>query len=319
VAGHVLVLDNERVLHGDIERRGDVYIIRGAVGELTVPVSKALTVCASLKDAYKFLSNQVNQNDGDQRLKLARWCHTNGLLDSAIVEAKASLQLRPGHAESKQFLAMLQRVANPITTPPGPVAETVAASDIAPLPVSGDCFTLFATKVQPILMNACASCHSTGRGGGFVLTRPNDATGRRATQINLGAAIQQISFDRPDASPLLQKACSLHGWSTHAPFINRQAVPFATLQEWAELLVKENRHLRPQGTASPVTAAVPELPHTTAPAGVAPAARQVEIVPSPIPSPESEPVATPRPVVAEEAPSPSGSSPYDPAPFNQSR
>ena len=35
--GHVLVLENERVLEGDIVRDGDQYRIRHRVGETTVP------------------------------------------------------------------------------------------------------------------------------------------------------------------------------------------------------------------------------------------------------------------------------------------
>ena len=44
--GHVLVLDNERVLEGAITREGDRYVIRRSVGEMKIPVAKALAVCA---------------------------------------------------------------------------------------------------------------------------------------------------------------------------------------------------------------------------------------------------------------------------------
>ena len=50
--GHVLVLDNERVLEGDITREGEVYVIRRSVGEMKIPASKALVVCGSLDDVF---------------------------------------------------------------------------------------------------------------------------------------------------------------------------------------------------------------------------------------------------------------------------
>ena len=34
-----------------------------------------------------------------------------------------------------------------------------------------DALCAFNTRVQPVLMNACANCHTTGKGGSFKLTR----------------------------------------------------------------------------------------------------------------------------------------------------
>ena len=217
IGGHVLILDNERVLEGAVERQGELYIIRGTVGEVKVPVAKALTVCTTLQDAFKFLSDRANLRDPDERLRLARWCNSHGLHEQAIAEAQASLQLRLGHLDTIQLLAMLQRPAAPASPPP-PAAQTAPSIDPEPLEITSDCRALFATKVQPILMNACASCHATGKGGAFVLSRPSDLAGQAALQANLRAAVAQISFDRPTTSPLLRKACSAHGGAAKAPW-----------------------------------------------------------------------------------------------------
>ncbi len=46
--GHVLLLDNEGTLEGDVERVGEQYRVRRPHGETWVPAEKALGLCASL-------------------------------------------------------------------------------------------------------------------------------------------------------------------------------------------------------------------------------------------------------------------------------
>src|SRR4051794_28031146 len=77
-AGKVLVLDNQRVLEGEVERVGDQYRVRRSVGETWVPVKQAACVCESMDLAYVHLRGQANLHDPDERLRLAHWCMTNG-------------------------------------------------------------------------------------------------------------------------------------------------------------------------------------------------------------------------------------------------
>jgi hypothetical protein len=108
-------------------------------------------------------------------------------------------------------------------------------------------------------MNTCASCHASGRGGKFVLTRCTDGAGRQPTQVNLSAAIKEICFDQPGSSPLLFKACCAHGGAAQPPLGQMQATPFASLKAWTELVVARNPHLRAHGVP-----AAPESPAQTA-------------------------------------------------------
>src|SRR5262245_1568661 len=94
-AGKVLVLDNDRTLEGDIERVGDRYCIRRSVGVTWVPAERVAGVCASKADALAFLRRRSNLDDPDERLRLSRWCHLQGLRNQALVEVKAAVQLRP--------------------------------------------------------------------------------------------------------------------------------------------------------------------------------------------------------------------------------
>ena len=45
VTGKVLVLDNQRILQGDIERQGNHYIIHLGTGQMTLPANQGLRLC----------------------------------------------------------------------------------------------------------------------------------------------------------------------------------------------------------------------------------------------------------------------------------
>src|SRR5439155_26201306 len=77
--GKVLVLDNLRVLEGDVTRVEDQYRIARPVGETFVPAAKVLVVCPDMAAAYRHLQSRSDLRDAGDRLRLARWCHANGL------------------------------------------------------------------------------------------------------------------------------------------------------------------------------------------------------------------------------------------------
>src|SRR5262245_4063033 len=153
--GTVLLVDEDRLLEGDIEKVGDQYRIRRPTGETWVPARSALALVADRQAAYEFLRGRANLRDADERLRLAKWCHLRGLRDQAIAEAAAAVELRPGHAPTRDYLAALERAAAvaksapPAAVPaPEPPAEPPATPE-----VNAEAFKLFVTKVQPILMN----------------------------------------------------------------------------------------------------------------------------------------------------------------------
>jgi hypothetical protein len=267
VVGHVLILDNERILEGDISSDGTDYILKRSVGELRIPASKALVVCGSKDEAFKIISKRANLSDADERVRLARWCQMHGMQDQAAAEARAALNLQPNHADAKHLLTVLLR---PQAAPPSQGTEeaTKVLAETALLDVSADCLSQFATTVQPILMNTCANCHASGRGGKFVLTRCTDGAGRQPTQINLSAAIKQICFDQPASSPLLFKACCAHGGAALPPLGQLQSTPFASLKAWTELVVSRNPHLRAHGIPATAEAAPVAAVQTTRPQSI---------------------------------------------------
>jgi hypothetical protein len=260
MAGHVLLVKGERGLEGDIEKIGGQYRIRRGTGEVWLPADQAARLCADWDDAYAFMKSRANLGDPEERLRLARWCQLNNLRSQALIEARLALDMRPAHAESRQLVALLARSVQVVPgTPAKPPAAKLPKNPV-PQPssdVSADSFALFATRVQPILMNTCVSCHSGGRGGDFQLLR-TDGGQRGSTQANLIAVLSQVKADNPLLSPLLIKAVSPHGNAAQAPITDRQSIPFKTLHGWVDYLLANNPHLRYRETEG--VASAPKKP-----------------------------------------------------------
>jgi hypothetical protein len=343
--GKVLILKNEYTIEGDIERIDGRYRVRRKVGESWIPADRVLALVASLPDAYVYLRGRSNLDDPDERLRLARWCRANGLQQQALAELRAAAQLRPEHAETRRLLQFWTQAKQSVA-PAGAVAPTPAEPapvDLPPVEVTSESLGMFATRVQPILMNTCASCHATGRGGKFQLRQvyEDNIANRQTVERNLASVLTQIDLNQPEESRLLIKAVSDHAHIGRAPLRDRQSVPYRTLESWVKLTVANNPHLR---AALPASAAAPSLPPSPLPVFEerrpkdqgpsewgAEARSPSPAVPTPLvrgkqenaPPPPSSSSA--RGAVAPRPPSEPRSSsaaneppdPYDPEPFNQ--
>jgi hypothetical protein len=250
------------------------------VGELWVHAEHTLRLCRTKEEAYAFLRSRANLRDPDEHLRLARWCHQQGLRAQALEEATAAVELRPNHAESRRLLLSLQRAA--AHTPSTQLVKPHDAGESAPISqppeLSTESLSLFISRVQPILMNACANCHATGRGGAFRLIRTYEVgmISRRTTQQNLVAVLEQLHKDRPNTSPLLTKAVSIHGKPgemTQSPLKNREEAAYHSLEEWVRItlenttprLAKTEERISPPlagrtGTGESVATANPTVP-----------------------------------------------------------
>jgi hypothetical protein len=285
--GRVLLLDNGRALEGEIHEENGSYSVRRATGEMRLTSDKVLALCATWEEAFAVMRGRANLRDPDEHLRLARWCQTYGLRAQALAEATASLQMRPAHAESRQLITLLQRTAPPSTLPPAAPRQTVQASvPAAPaIDLSVEAFAAFTARVQPVLMNTCASCHAGSGVTKFRMLRPsgNSLASRRATQQNMTAALAFIDPAHPGASPLLLKAVTDHGKSGEAP-LKAQSPPYRILNEWIELTLATNPFLREQ--RMPLAQATPPTPVETKPP--VPIARTLPVSSSPV-EPRSEP------------------------------
>jgi hypothetical protein len=336
IKGKVLILKTEYTIEGDIERIGDRYCVRRKVGETWVPADRVLALVASLPDAYVYLRGRINLGDPDERLRLARWCRNNGLLQQAMAELQAAADLRPSHAETRRLLLYCQQASAKATangssgnattkkaTTPHPAAEP------PPIEVTTESLGLFVTRIQPILMNTCARCHATGHGGNFHLTQVfEDSLGNRKTlERNLAAVLAQINVSQPDASRLLIKAVSDHAHTGQAPIRDRQAAPYRTLENWVKLTVADNPHLRDKSEVA--TTQIPTRSVETRDAAPSPFEQQpakasnektqwgTEARPNATASPTAVPHGDKGKTVPAAVPTAATPDPYDPEPFNR--
>jgi hypothetical protein len=314
-AGKVLVLENENTMEGDVARVGDQYRVRRLVGETWVPAGQVACVCGSLDEAFAFIRARANLGDADERLRLARWCRAHGMHDRAVAEVRAAVELRPGHRETRRMLEVLEQAATrPTSAPPRPAETEGPVPDVE---VTADCLGMFASRVQPVLMNACAHCHTQTHPGPFRLQRCYEAGlgSRRTVQQNLTAVLAQINYGQPQASPLLTKAVSDHGKVGQAPLRSRQMTAYRTLDDWVRLTLENNPQLRQrQAPAEPpaprgetafgedaVSTATPGSPAAPARAASLPNAATAQAVPA-----------------AQAKPAPPGPpDPFDPGEFNR--
>jgi hypothetical protein len=246
--GRVLVLVNDRTLEGDIQREGNEFCVKRAVGESWVPGNRVLRLCGGWEEAYAFLQTQANLRDPDERMRLARWCQLHGLRKQALAEATAAARLRPNDPEAVRMKRLLQRALDnrvPLAAPSGVESIPVLPSSLPPVDISQESMAGFVNHVQPILMNTCARCHATNRGGEFKLLRSyhGGMLNQQATQHNLSAVMAQINVNRPRISPLLVKALSNHGHANQAPLKGRETPAFRYLEEWVETTLANNPQL----------------------------------------------------------------------------
>jgi hypothetical protein len=245
LAGRLLLLDNQRVMEGDVARVGDQYRVRRDGGETLLPADRVLAVCPDLNAAYKLLRDRIEPRDAAARLRLAQWCDANGMRSEAMAEAQAVVELLPRSTEAQTLLKMYrQKAAAPV---PAPVAAQKPAIPAAtppnadPIDCSAEALKRFTAKVQPVLLNTCVNCHAADDAGQFRLTRIH-SNGRNATSAmsqNIAAALAQVDRAKPLASPLLLLASTAHGGATAPPLRDRGMPAFKQLEEWVKMVVDE--------------------------------------------------------------------------------
>ena len=262
--GKVLIFKTERTLSGEIELVGDRYRVRRVIGETWIPADQVQALCGSLVEAYEFLRGRANLNDTAERLRIAEWCRQHDLRDQAIIEIREASHLRPQDERIRRMLAHLEATK---TRP----AQTAEAAKEAPAPrveVTAESATQFATRVQPILMNACVKCHNTGRGGRFQLTHITGSglADRRTMEKNLSAVLDQINAREPRLSKLLTKSINIHGRDMNqAPLNGRNAVAFRTLEQWVDRTVEGNPQLAERSVIGSSAVAPPSASASASP------------------------------------------------------
>jgi len=134
---------------------------------------------------------------------------------------------------------MERKFAGPIEllrkrVPPGILAPVEAIPTF-----NGESTKMFATRVQPVLNNLCASCHARADlATNFKLRRVAEGYANpQAAEFNIRAAAKQLNRTNPAASALLVKAVTPHGTSKEPPLRGKQLPPYKVLELWVHWAV----------------------------------------------------------------------------------
>jgi hypothetical protein len=334
----LLVLRNGQLLRGEITRAGDHYIVTiGVGGEVKIAAKEVETQCSDLEGAYDYKLRRLSGEGAEPHLDLAEWCLRHGLHRQCAEQISLALAAEPKNKRIETVDRRLQlSLQAPTTTKTTPVSSTIVSAEqldrtLRELPKGS--LERFATIVQPILNNRCATshCHGATSPSEFVLLRPPAGLNspQRFTQRNLYAVLQFVDRQDPLNSPLFTKPQAPHGSGTTAAFDARNRAQLQELQTWLEQLAYRKDSptpatIDPQTSqlSSPLRATPGEA--TTATAGAAtlpaefPASSELPKQPAPV-------AAAANPAAAANSATPSHSAakpwqprdPFDPEIFNR--
>jgi len=256
----VLLLRNGSTLRGFVSKTGDRYLVSfGEAGEARVAEAQVLTLCRSLEEAYQHKRHAAEGNYA-AHVDVARWCLKERMLARAADQLLIAEVLHGPHPELELLHQRLlassvganhqaktsvgQERSGPLETPQGsspPGNQLTIPHELAAVELPAEARAEFTSKVQPLLVNRCATggCHNAGGGDKrYILLRPPPGRpfNRRMTERNLYATLDQINRAQPPESALLKKAQAAHGGSALAPLSDRDQQHYETLANWIRTL-----------------------------------------------------------------------------------
>jgi hypothetical protein len=245
----LLLLKNGRTLGGKISRSGDFYIVASAESEIQIRVHEAEAVCRDNDDVYLRKAARINPRSADDRLELAQWCIDVGLYGHAARELTEAYRIDDLHPKIP-ILERRLRAAMTEVKPTAPVvAQAVVKQDEAALAqvaksISPDSLLEFTTRVQPLLVNYCATagCHGPRPTSDFQLHRVylHETRDARLLQANLAAVLERVDRKQPQQSKLLTAPISAHGGAKKPIFHAHNAEHYRQLVAWATRVATES-------------------------------------------------------------------------------
>lgn len=269
-----LLLKNDRVLLGKIERQGDAFLVRIADdSQVSIPKAQTQFLGRHIQDLYIYKRQSLTNPTTGDHFKLTRWCMANQLLDQAVnhyqIVAKdagshprvkqLAVELRNQLLEVEDFrsylglppivqrAAVLQSPAAAPPTSPSIVAQAAAASggrhvvaashklESPPHPLV---VQRFADRVQPLLISRCsqAACHGGQAENRLRLINPNSKFFAQTSADNLASVLPFAQPLARDVIPLLAYATQAHGLQRQPGIAITEASGVAELQAWVELV-----------------------------------------------------------------------------------
>ena len=239
VGGALLLKDGDRVLQGQVTQLGDQYEVRLAEeSRVIVAASKVRFVGEDLEALYQYKVQSIKRWEPGDHFQLTRWCVIHGLVDHAVDHyaqvseryrdhprvKQLARELKEKLLEQPDFRAYLGLAPNVSTEPtvrlaaaqplPGNTTAAVvtARADWMESAQHPEIGSRFSQRIQPILMNRCsqAACHGFRSTSELKLVEPYARQHAKITADNMRSALEQVSKDGDQVSPLLRYATTAH-------------------------------------------------------------------------------------------------------------
>ena len=242
----LLVLNTGRVIRGILVPRTKGYDVNVPGGRLFIGSEQIRFRASDMDDAYQKMRDSFVQKTPEAHMQLARWCETNKLLSQARREVLDALHLDPGRIDAKRMLQALTAKENQIEkitakkTPKPDVNHIgIERRSLGGLP--GRLAMDFTAQIQPIISNKCGNtrCHGSDQNQ-FQIVNIRRGISAATSEQNLAAIFKQINLRRPENSPLLQGAETIHGGQTRPLFPGQNGrVQIQALKKWVKAVAAD--------------------------------------------------------------------------------
>ncbi|MEZ6135038.1 MAG: hypothetical protein R3C53_09035 [Pirellulaceae bacterium] len=266
-----VLLKNDRILLGDVEVRGDTYVVQIAEqSSVSLSKSQVAYVGRNLADLYAYKLQSIKKWEVGDHFQMTRWCLTHGLRNEAVLHYGEVAKQAAGHPRVKQLaieiklkllevpefrtFVGIEPVAGPPSlvqrsgakqlgspTQPGGGSDVVSASGT----LSADTLQMnvvqhpqivqqFSSRVQPILINRCsqAACHGSQGSNALRLVAPFGRSSNELSSQNLASVLEQISPTSDQLSPLLAYATTAHGLQRKPGIEVTESTLITELRNW---------------------------------------------------------------------------------------
>jgi hypothetical protein len=229
----VVLLNNGNALSGHAVREGDrVVLFAGEGTQLRLDVRDIDYVAADFEDAFRHQAAKCSPRSLEDQVFLIKWAIRHNLYAQAtdqlliarrwhggarrIVQLEESLHARvvAENAMHETNDNVIQQVSHAEEVRPQ-VQQAGTGSEFDATKLSNESIAQFTTRIQPLLMNGCATTHCHGRMGEsqFSVFTPGPGLPLRPemTRRNLASALRFVDKKDPLKSILIQKANQVHG------------------------------------------------------------------------------------------------------------
>jgi hypothetical protein len=235
-----------------------VYITRPDQSKIRLPDEQVEAIGSSLSELYEHRLKNRFEGDLNRIHCDIRWSLRHGLVNEAAADVLHARTLDPRNAETGQ---LLRQVAARLKSTHGigeqdssehnlPVIQQVSHQSVAPMPrgrtdersndadllgLSPPLIHQFAVRIQPILMNRCASCLAKDSENTRDFQIHTALTSKWAPKIvvseNLREVLRFVDRNNPESSPLRERATDSHGGRRHT-FGNPGSSMMQNLDHW---------------------------------------------------------------------------------------